>query len=175
MRLTLDERDAQLASLRREHAEASTTLESHLAGGAQLEADLHAARKQAAALAAELGSVHAALEAERRKGREIVTFADKSSGGAAQESQAQRELQQTQAQLRQMLAERDAQLTTLRQGQANSKVELDRLRAQLGHLQMRLRDNDGLAEKPQAAVRGAAQRAAQWQGKAQLRDAGLKN
>jgi hypothetical protein len=78
MRLTVDERDAQLASLRREHAEASTTLESRVATGAQLEADFQAARKQAAALAAELRSVHAALETERRKSREVVTVADKS-------------------------------------------------------------------------------------------------
>ena len=171
MRLTLDERDAQLARLRRENGEASTTLESRVANGAQLEADLQAARTQAATLAAELRSVHAALESERRKSREIVTFGDKSLSGAAQESsqQAQRELERKQAQMRQMLAERDAQLTALRQGQANSKVELDRLRAQIAHLQMRLRDNDAPRdhdapiEKLQGAVRGEARRAAQRQ------------
>jgi len=140
MRLTVDERDAQLASLRREHAEASTTLESRVATGAQLEADFQAARKQAAALAAELRSVHAALETERRKSREIVTVADKSLSGAAQESQAEREL------------------------------ELDRSRAQIAHLRMKLRDNEALVEKLQAAARGEAQRTAQRQSAAQVRD-----
>jgi formylglycine-generating enzyme required for sulfatase activity len=184
MRLTLDERDAQLARLRRENGEASTTLESRVANGAQLEADLQAARTQAATLAAELRSVHAALESERRKSREIVTLGDKSLSGAAQESsqQAQRELERKQAQMRQMLAERDAQLTALRaelqaaqrrvdgaQGGA-SKIELDRSRAQIAHLQMKLRDNEALVEKLQAAVRGEAQRAAQRQSAAQVRD-----
>jgi formylglycine-generating enzyme required for sulfatase activity len=183
MRLTVDERDAQLASLRREHAEASTTLQSRVAGGAQLEADLHAARTQAAALAAELRSVQAAFESERRKSREIErTLADKSLSGAAQESsqQAQRDLERNQAQMRQMLADRDARLTALRaelqaaqrdgaQGGA-SKIELDRSRAQITHLQMKLRDSEALVEKLQAAVRGEAQRAAQRQGAAQVRD-----
>jgi formylglycine-generating enzyme required for sulfatase activity len=140
MRLTVDQRDAQLASLRREHAEASTTLESRVATGAQLEADFQAARKQAAALAAELRSVHAALETERRKSREIVTVADKSLSGAAQESQAEREL------------------------------ELDRSRAQIAHLRMKLRDNEALVEKLQAAARGEAQRTAQRLSAAQVRD-----
>jgi formylglycine-generating enzyme required for sulfatase activity len=140
MRLTVDERDAQLASLRREHAEASTTLESRVATGAQLEADFQAARKQAAALAAELRSVHAALETERRKSREIVTVADKSLSGAAQESQAEREL------------------------------ELDRSRAQIAHLRMKLRDNEALVEKLQAVARGEAQRTAQRLSAAQVRD-----
>jgi formylglycine-generating enzyme required for sulfatase activity len=167
MRLTLDERDAQLASLRRENGEASTTLESRVASGAQLEADLQAARTQAAVLTAELRSVHAALESERRKSREIVALADKTLSGAAQESsqQARRELEPTYAQMRQMLAERDAQLTALRaeleaaqrrvdgaQGGA-SKIELDRSRAQIAHLQMKLRDNEALVEKLQAAAR----------------------
>ena len=183
MRLTVDERDAQLASLRREHAEASTTLQSRVAGGAQLEADLHAARTQAAALAAELRSVQAAFESERRKSREIErTLADKSLSGAAQESsqQAQRDLERNHAQMRQMLADRDARLTALRaelqaaqrdgaQGGA-SKIELDRSRAQITHLQMKLRDSEALVEKLQAAVRGEAQRAAQRQGAAQVRD-----
>jgi formylglycine-generating enzyme required for sulfatase activity len=140
MRLTVDQRDAQLASLRREHAEASTTLESRVATGAQLEADFQAARKQAAALAAELRSVHAALETERRKSREIVTVADKSLSGAAQESQAEREL------------------------------ELDRSRAQIAHLRMKLRDNEALVEKLQAVARGEAQRTAQRLSAAQVRD-----
>jgi formylglycine-generating enzyme required for sulfatase activity len=206
MRLTLDERDTQLASLRRENAEASATLESRTADGVQLEAELQAARTQAAALAAELKSVHAALEAERRKGQEIQrTFAEKGTlSGVVQESsqQAQRELEQTRAQMRQVLAERDAQLTALRQGQAKtvaalearaksaeaelqavprrvdgaqgergaSKAELDRLHSQIAHLQMKLRDNDALVEKLQAAVRGEAERAAQWQNVAQTRD-----
>src|SRR5258708_28896171 len=185
MRLTLDERDAQLASLRRENGEASTTLESRVASGAQLEADFQAARKQAAALAAELRSVHAALETERRKSREIAALADKGLSGAAQESQAQRELERNQSQMRQMLADRDAQLTALRaELQASqldsapgdrgaSKVEVDRSRAQIAHLQMKLRDNEALAEKLQAAVRGEAQRAAQWQSAAQVRDSDM--
>ena len=166
MRLTLDERDAQLASLRRENAEVSATLGSRTADGVQLEADLQAARTQAAALAAELKSVRATLESERRKSNEIErTLADKGTpSGALQDSQqAQRELEQTRAQMRQMLAERDAQHGT-------SKAELDRLRSQIAHLQMKLRDNDALVEKLQAAVRGEAQRAAQWQSVAQVRD-----
>jgi formylglycine-generating enzyme required for sulfatase activity len=206
MRLTLDERDAQLASLRRDNAEKSATLESRTADGVQLEAELQAARTQAAALGAELKSVHAALESERRKSQEIQrTLAEKGTlNGAVQESsqQAQRELEQARAQMRQSLAERDAQLTALRQGQAKtvaalearaksaeaelqavlrrvdgaqgergaSKVELDRQQSQIAHLQMKLRDNDGLVQKLQAAVRGEAERAAQWQNAAQVRD-----
>jgi len=183
MRLTLDERDAQLARLRRENSEAPTTLESRVAGGAQLEADLQAARTQAAALTAELKA-----ESERRKSREIErTLADKGAlSGAAQESsqQTQRELERYQAQMRQVLGERDAQLTALRaelqaaqrldsaQGERGaSKVELDRLRAQIANLQMKLRDNNALVEKLQAAVRSEAGRAAQWQSAAQVRDA----
>jgi formylglycine-generating enzyme required for sulfatase activity len=188
MRLTLDERDAQLASLRREKAEVSAALESRVAGGAQLEADLQAARTQAAALDAELGSARAALESERRKSKEIErALGDKgTSSGAAQDSspQAQRESEQTLAQMRQKLAEREARVQSAEadlqaarrrlegaEGERGaSKVELDRLQAQIGHLQRKLRDNDALVEKLQAAVRSEAQRAAQWQGAAQVRD-----
>jgi len=188
MRLTLDERDAQLASLRREKAEASAAFESRVAGGTQLEADLQAARTQAAALHAELGSVRAALESERRKSKELErTLADKATlSVAAQDSspQAQRELEQTLAQMRQKLAEREARVQSAEaelqaarrrldgaEGErGTSKVELDRLHAQIGHLQRKLRDNDALVEKLQGAVRSEAQRASQWQSTAQVRD-----
>jgi len=49
MRQTLDERDAQLAALRRELAELAAALDSRSASGEQLDADLQALRAQAAA------------------------------------------------------------------------------------------------------------------------------
>jgi formylglycine-generating enzyme required for sulfatase activity len=211
----LDERDAQLAKLRHEHGEASSTLESHTASGAQLQADLQGARSHTATLEADLRSVRAALESERRKSLESS-------------QQAQRELERYQTHMRQIQAERDAQLAALRQAQAKTVaslearalsaeaelqavqradgahgepnaskgesgaakgesgaakgesgasrgdsgpwLELGRQRAQITHLQMKLRDNDALVEKLQGALRSEAQRGAQRHNAAQLRD-----
>ena len=48
IRQTLDERDAQLAGIRREHAELAAALDLHSASGNQLDADLQVLRGQAA-------------------------------------------------------------------------------------------------------------------------------
>jgi len=187
MRQTLDERDAQLAAIRREHAELAAALDSR-STGEQLIAELQALRAQAAAVAAELGASCDAADKERRKRQEIerALTESKSLNSAARESLASKD--KSLAEMRQALDERDAQLVALqRELQAalraseeklqaaqtrvvGANTDLDGLRAQVANLQARLRDNNALIEKLGASVRSEAERATQWQAAAQQRE-----
>src|SRR5258708_3292116 len=72
MRVSLDECNAKIAALRKEHAAASTTLESRGKNVVQLQTDLEASRTRAATLGAELAAAPAALATEQRRREQIV-------------------------------------------------------------------------------------------------------
>jgi hypothetical protein len=181
VRQTLTERDARLVVLKREHAETVSSVEARDKAAAQMQTELQAARAQATSLAAELGAARGTLESERRKSQE-----------RSKQDRSKRD--QTLAEVRQTLAERDAQLVVLKREQAEtrtslesslraseeklhvaqrraiaSNTDLDGQRAQVVNLQAKLRDNNALIEKLGASVRSEAKRATQWQAAAQLR------
>lgn len=133
MRQTLDERDAQLAGLRREHAELERALADRNVSGSAANENGGQAQRELARL--ELARLHE----EMRVLRDSITSREK-----------------TVSQLRQSLAERDAHIAALRQSQSKAianlearaqsaelelqalqgraKAELDRLRAQVSRL-----------------------------------------
>jgi hypothetical protein len=188
MRQTLDERDAQLIAMRREHDKFAEALDSRSAFSKQLDADLQVLRGQAADAAAELGASRDAAEKERRKRQEIERALTESNSlnSAVRESLASKD--KALAKTRQTLDQRDAQLVALqRELQAalqaseeklqaaqrrvvGANTDLDRLRAQAANLQARLRDNEALIEKLRASVRRETERATQWQAAAQERE-----
>jgi formylglycine-generating enzyme required for sulfatase activity len=170
MRQTLDERDAQLAGLRREHAELSAVLES-----------------RSTSHAAELTAARAALEQERRKNQDIErSLTDSNSlSGAAREVLASRD--RTLAELRQTLAQRDEQLGALRREQAERLSNLQSSRAQAASLAAELdaaraaleserRRNhkamgewEGRVRDAEEKLQAAQKRATQWKAVAQQR------
>jgi chromosome segregation ATPase len=189
IRQTLDERDAQLAAIRREHAELAAALDSRSASSEQLDADLQVLRGQAADAAAELAASRDAADKERRKRQEIelaLTESNSLNSAAARESLASKD--KALAEMRQTLDERDAQLVALqRELQAalqaseekleaaqrhvvGANMDLDGLRTQVANLQASLRDNNALIEKLGASVRSEAERATQWQAAALQRE-----
>ena len=188
MRQTLDERDAQLIAMRREHAELAADLALHSASGKKLDADLQVLRTKAAAAAAELAASRDAADKERRKRQEIERALTESNSlnSAARESLASKD--EALAEMRQTLDERDARLVAQqRELQAalqaseeklqvaqrrvvGANMDLDHLRAQVANLQARLRDNNALIEKLGASIRNESERAAQWQAAARQRD-----
>jgi hypothetical protein len=93
MRQTLDERDAKLTTMRREHAGLAAALDLHSASGKQLDADLQALRAQAAAAAEELAASREAADKERRKRQEIERALTESNSlySAARESLASKD------------------------------------------------------------------------------------
>ncbi len=125
IRQTLDERDTQLAAIRREHAELAAALDLHSASGNQLDADLQVLRGQAADAAAELAASREALDKERRKNQEIerALTESESLNSAARASSASKD--KALAEMRQTLDERDAQLTALRREHAELAAALD--------------------------------------------------
>jgi hypothetical protein len=188
MRQTLAERDAQLAAMHLEQAELAQALDSRTTAGQQLDADLQASRAQTAAAAGELAASRDAADKERRKRQEIERALTESNslGSAARESLASKDKAFTD--MRQTLAERDAQLVALqRELQAalqaseenlraaqrrvvGANTELDGLRSQVANLQASLRDNNALIEKLGASVRSEAERATHWHAAAQQRE-----
>jgi hypothetical protein len=187
MRQTLDERDAQLAAMRGEHAELAAAFDSRSASGEQLIAELQTFRAQAAAAAAELAASRDAADKARRKRQEIERALTESNSlnSASRESLASKD--EVLAKMRQTLDERDAQLAALqRELQAalqaseekwqaaqrrvvGANADLDGLRAQVANLQARLQDDNALIEKLGVSVRSEAERATQWQAAAQQR------
>jgi chromosome segregation ATPase len=179
IRQTLDERDAQLAAMRREHAELSVALDLHSASGEQLDADLQVLRGQAADAAAELSASRDMVDQERRKRQEVERALTESNSlnSAARASSASKD--RDLAEMRQTLDERDAQLAAMRREHATAlqaseeklraaqgrvvgaNTDLDGLRAQVAQLQARLRDNDALIEELRASARSEAERTAQ--------------
>jgi formylglycine-generating enzyme required for sulfatase activity len=113
MRVSLDECNAQIAALRKEHAATSTTLESRGKNVTQLQTDLESSRTRTAALSAELASARAALETEQRRRQEIEK--------ASVEKMALNEA----ALSRRSHAERDAQLASLRLGHDKAAAVLE--------------------------------------------------
>ena len=188
MRQTLDERDAQLAAMRREHAEIAATLDSRSTSGEQLIAERQSLRAQAAAAAAQLAASRDAADKERRRRQEIELALTESNSlnSAAHESLASKD--KALAEMRQTLDERDAQLIALqRELQAalqaseekleaaqrrvvGANMDLDGLRTQVANLQASLRDNNALIEKLGASVRSEAERETQWQAAALQRE-----
>ena len=125
IRQTLDERDVQLAAIRREHAELAAALDLHSASGNQLDADLQVLRGQAADAATELAASREAVDKERRKRQEIeqaLTESD-SLNNAARATLASKD--KDIAAMRQTLDERDAQLAAMRRDHAELAADLD--------------------------------------------------
>ena len=218
MRISLDECNAQIAALRKEHAAASTTLESRGKNVVQLQTDLEAARTRAATLGAELAAARAALETEQRRRQEIerasvdklalneATLSRRShaerdaqlaslrlgheKAAAVLENRAKTlegELQAARKRIDAMTADlkssqdaaaaihaqNDRLAAQLRAGQTEqgaARTERDSLRAQVAALQAKLKDNEALVDKLQQSVRGSAQRAAELQAAAKLRE-----
>jgi hypothetical protein len=125
MRQTLDERDAQIAAMRREHAELSVALDLHSASGEQLDADLQDLRGQAADAATELAASRESAEQERRKRQEIERALTESNSlnNAARASLASKD--KALAEMRQMLDERDAKLAAMRHENAELAAVFD--------------------------------------------------
>ncbi|MGO9949531.1 MAG: hypothetical protein ACLPWG_22120 [Steroidobacteraceae bacterium] len=125
IRQTLDERDAQLAAIRREHAELAAALDSRSASGEQLDADLQVLRGQAADAATELAASREAVDKERRKREEIERALTESNSlnSAARASLASKD--KSLAEMRQTLNERDAQLAAMRREHAELAAALD--------------------------------------------------
>jgi hypothetical protein len=125
IRQTLDERDAELAAMRREHAELSVALDLHSASGEQLDADLQVLRGQAAEAAAELAVSRDAADKERRRRQEIerALIESNSLNSAARASLASKD--EALAEMRRMLDERDAQLAAMRREHAELAAVLD--------------------------------------------------
>jgi chromosome segregation ATPase len=151
MRETLDERDAQLAAMRREHAELAAGSDSRSASGERLIAELQALRAQAAAAAAELAASRDAADKERRKRQEIEIALTESSSlnTASRESLASKA--QALAEMRQTLDERDAQLTASRDAadkERRKRQEIERALTESNSLNSAARAS--LASKDQA-------------------------
>ena len=125
IRQTLDERDAQLAAIRRERAELAAALDLHSASGEQLDADLQGLRGQAAAAATELAASREAVDKERHKRQEIERALTESNSlnSAARESLASKD--KALAEMRQTLHERDAELAAMRREHADLAAALD--------------------------------------------------
>jgi hypothetical protein len=125
IRQTLDERDAQLAAMRREHAELSVALDLHSASGEQLDADLQVLRGQAADAAVELAASREAADQERRKRQEVERALTESNSlnSAARASLASKD--KALAEMRQTLDESDAQLAAMRSEHAELAAALD--------------------------------------------------
>jgi sulfatase modifying factor 1 len=134
MRVSLDESNAQIAALRKEHAAASTTLESRGKNVVQLQTDLEGARTRAATLGAELAAARAALETEQRRRQEIERASvDKLALNEAVLS-------------RRSHAERDAQLASLRLGHEKAAAVLEtRAKSLEGELQVARKRIDAMA------------------------------
>jgi chromosome segregation ATPase len=125
IRQTLDERDAQLAAIRREHAELAAALDLHSASGEQLDADLQVLRGQAADAATELAASRDAADKERRNRQEIERALTESNSlnSASRASLASKD--RALAEMRQTLVERDAQLAAMRLEHAELAAALD--------------------------------------------------
>ena len=125
IRQTLDERDGQLAAIRREHAELAADLDLHSVSGKQLNADLQVLRGQAAGAATELAASREAVDKERRKRQEIERALTESNSlnSAARESLASKD--KALAEMRKTLDERDAQLAAIRREHAELAAALD--------------------------------------------------
>ena len=125
VRQTLDERDAQLAEIRREHTELATALDLHSASGEQLDADLQVLRGQAADTATELAAAREAFDKERLKRQEIerALTESNSQNSAARASLASKD--NSLSEMRQTLDERDAQLAAMRREHVELAAALD--------------------------------------------------
>lgn len=125
IRQTLDERDAQLAAIRREHAELAAALDLHAASSEQLDAELQVLRGQAADAATELAASREAVDKEQRKREEIERALNESNSlnSAARASLASKH--KALAEMRQTLDERDAQLAAMRREHAELAAALD--------------------------------------------------
>jgi formylglycine-generating enzyme required for sulfatase activity len=133
MRVSLDECNAQISALRKDHAAASTTLESRGKNVVQLQTDLEASRTRAATLGAELAAARAALETEQRRRQEIER--------ASVEKLALNEA----ALSRRSHAERDSQLASLRLGHEKAAAVLEtRAKSLEGELQAARKRIDAL-------------------------------
>ncbi|HEX3603402.1 MAG TPA: SUMF1/EgtB/PvdO family nonheme iron enzyme [Steroidobacteraceae bacterium] len=145
MRVSLDECNAQIGELRKEHAAASTTLESRGKNVAQLQTDLESSRTRTATLSADLAAARAALETEQRRRQEIEK--------ASVEKLALNEA----ALQRRSHAERDAQLASLRLGHEKAAAVLEtRAKTLEGELQAARRRLDAMTAELKSTQEAAS-------------------
>jgi sulfatase modifying factor 1 len=117
---SLGERDAQLTALQQEREKIVPALEARTKAGAQLEAELQAARARATALAADLTAARAALEAQQNRVREIdeeltenMASADVARSHAEEGLRESQRFQMESRTLRDALAARDATIANV--------------------------------------------------------------
>jgi septal ring factor EnvC (AmiA/AmiB activator) len=125
IRQTLDERDAQLDAIRREHAVLATALDLHSASGEQLAEELQVLRGQAADAASELAASREAVDLERGRRQEIERALTESNSlnSAARASLASKD--KALGEMRQTLDDRNAQLSALRREHAELAAALN--------------------------------------------------
>jgi formylglycine-generating enzyme required for sulfatase activity len=145
-RVSLGERDAQLAALQGEHAKIVAAIESRASIATKLEAELLSARTGAAALAADLAAARTALASEQLKAQELDQAlaarlaAEEAAQSRGKEALLRSERYQTDlrnvrdslaardraiAQVQQALSERDAQLAAAQDDLARIVAEFE--------------------------------------------------
>jgi chromosome segregation ATPase len=146
---SLGERDAQLVALQREHAQILPALEERSKTGAQLEADLRAARARADAMAADLKSTLAsvaALTAQLKAGEHELAATQREL--SQMKTQAATYLEQLRSrEWRQgfdqnMFRELDAEIGVAQQGQGTLQSERDELRQRVTDVELQLAARD---------------------------------
>jgi len=168
LRLSLGEREEQLAALQADHATRMAAMETHASSGSRLEADLQAERARSTALGAELAGARTALESARVKIREAdKALADKlASAEAAARKEVVRESQRHQGEL---VTLRDSLATVRAQLEADLKASRARataLAADLASTQaaLELEHSKSRETRKALAERVAADEATQSQG-----------
>jgi chromosome segregation ATPase len=138
MQESLDERDTQRTALQQEHANEVSTLETRAETGAQLEADLQAARARADAISLELKAgqeAAAVLNAQLKRTESRLNAALTELGGVKTQSSSYLELLRTREWRRglhhNMIRELDAQVSAAGAAHQAIKSERDRLQGQL--------------------------------------------
>jgi formylglycine-generating enzyme len=167
-----------LAVLQREHEKSLPALESQAQSRAQLETELQASQTHAEALAGELSNAQAALEAEKSKSRELGRALEEKTAlnhsALARSEELQRESEryqgelrsvrdalvsrdQTIAQVRNSLSERNAHLSAVQEDRDQIVASLEKrakiLQAELQAARTRI---EGLASEVKAGLDAAA-------------------
>jgi formylglycine-generating enzyme len=177
VRHSLAARDAQLAALQKEHAKIVPTLEARAKTGTQLEADLLAARTHADAITLEFKASQdtaALLKAQLKRDESHLDAVRTELSAVQSQSSSYLELLRTRewrsGSDQNMIRELDVQVNTEHVGRGALQAERDHLQAQMAALQGELGTQDALIDQLRTAARADAQRAAQLQAAAQLRE-----
>jgi sulfatase modifying factor 1 len=163
LRRSLGERDAQLAALQQEHARVVPLLKERADAGAQLEADLPAARMRTEAIALELKASREAagrLAAQLAQSESELTAERSKLGAMTTQLNSHLELLRSGEWRRgfdqDMCRESDARAQAAEMGRATLQAERDDLQGQVKRLQSQLDANKAQADKMQMAAGAAA-------------------